>query len=254
LGRLLFVLALLAAAALPVRAEAQEPTLRVTASDPDGGRLGKDDALYLRVSYDSAVPLRLQAKGFSGGAEVKAGARYNPAPIYPAGADDAVVWVAYAAPTHLDEIRIAAYGADWKPVATLSYPVTAQWSGPGGRRPAAWAAALSDRQQAMTSQSAAASQGDDDGYIGLLITFAGLSIPGYLVLQLVLLFRYSGRWRLAAALPLVGMIPLLLYTLAALAAGSNLWPLMLIFLTPLAFLYLLAVIILKQVAGALAPS
>jgi hypothetical protein len=50
------------------------------------------------------------------------------------------------------------------------------------------------------------------------------------------------------------MIPLLLYTLAALAAGSNLWPLMLIFLTPLAFLYLLAVIILKQVAGALAPS
>jgi hypothetical protein len=165
-----------------------------------------------------------------------------------------VVWVAYAAATRLDEIRITAYGADWKPVATLSYSIAAQWSGPGGRQRAAWAAALSDRQQAMTSQSAAASQGDDVGYIGPLMAFAGLSIPGYLILQIVLLFRYSGRWRLAAALPLVGMIPLLLYTLAALAAGSNLWPLMLLFLTPLAFLYLLAVIVLKQVSAALAPS
>jgi hypothetical protein len=253
LARLLILLALLAAA-LPVRAEAQEPQLRLTAADPDGGRLGKGDVLYLRISYDSAVPLRLQAKGFSGGAEVKTGARYNPAPVYPAGADDAVAWVAYAGPTRLDEIRITAYGADWKPVATLSYPVAAQWSGPGGRRVAAWATALSDRQQAMTSQSMAASQGEDDGYIGLAITAAGLSIPGYLVLQFVLLFRYSGRWRLAAALPLLGMIPLILYTLAALAAGSNLWPLMLIFLTPLAFLYLLAVMVLKQVAAALAPS
>jgi len=60
--------------------------------------------------------------------------------------------------------------------------------------------------------------------------------------------------RIAAALPLIGTVPLLLYTLAALAMGSNLWPLMAIFLTPFALFYLVAVLALRWFGRSAAPS
>jgi hypothetical protein len=49
--------------------------------------------------------------------------------------------------------------------------------------------------------------------------------------------------------PLVLMVPLAAYTLFAVFAGSNLWPLMLLFLTPLAFSYLAGVTLLKVARG-----
>ena len=235
------------AASVPARADAPELQLRVIAADPNGhARLGAHDPLYLRVSYKSNVPLRLQATGFIGGADQIKGAAYNPAPAYPAGEHDALVWVSYAGPARIDTVRITAYGADWKPIGTLSYRVAAEWAAGGGRRkPATWVAALSVQQQSMASSAMAAGADDGGAGIGILISLAFLSVPAYIVLQPVLLWRFAGRWRIAAALPLIGTVPLLLYTLAALAMGSNLWPLMAIFLTPFALLYLVAVLALR---------
>ena len=145
-------------------------------------------------------------------------------------------------------MRITAYGADWTPLATVSYPVSAEWWGsPAGRTRAAWASALNAQQQSMASSAMASSTDDgDDVGIGILVALAFLTVPAYIVLQLILLLRYSGGWRIAAALPLIGMVPLLIYTLFALVMGSNLWPLMAIFLTPFAFFYLLAVLALRR--------
>jgi hypothetical protein len=153
-------------------------------------------------------------------------------------------------------VRITAYGADWTPLATVSYPVSAEWWGsPAGRTRAAWVSALSAQQQSMASSAMAPSADDgDDVGIGILITVAFLTVPAYIVLQLILLLRYSGGWRIAAALPLIGMVPLLIYTLFALVMGSNLWPLMAIFLTPFAFFYLLAVLALRRLGSGAAFS
>lgn len=46
--------------------------------------------------------------------------------------------------------------------------------------------------------------------------------------------------------PLVWMAPAGCYTLFALFAGSNLWPLVLIFLSPLALLFLLGLLLSKR--------
>lgn len=65
-------------------------------------------------------------------------------------------------------------------------------------------------------------------------------VPLYFVLQTWLGCAWSGRWRLAALLPMIGFVPALYYTLAGLAHGSNLWPLPLILFAPVGFVYLLA--------------
>jgi hypothetical protein len=75
-------------------------------------------------------------------------------------------------------------------------------------------------------------------FIGLVCMAA---VPGYAVLQWRLATAMRGRLRIAALAPLVVMVPLLGYTLLAFAAGSNLWPLLLILVAPVAFLYLCGV-------------
>ena len=236
-------------------AEAPAIQLRVNAADPaSGGRLAVGDTLYLRISYSSPVPLRFRGTGYIGETEVTEGAAYNPAPVYPAGEHEALVWISYAGPALIDEVRIGVKDAGWKLLRSLSYPVMAEWAAGAPRRGrAAWAAQLSDRQQAMTSDSMAGTDGSD-GLASLLMALAAASIPGYVCLQLFMLYRYSGGWRIAAGLPLVVMIPLALYTVAALAMESNLWPLMMLFLAPPAFLYLAGLLIVRLLARGLAPS
>jgi hypothetical protein len=243
-------------AAAAAEAPAPTPEVRVTAVGPaSGGPLAVRDALLLRLSYRSAAPLRYQAEGYRGPAKVEEGAAYNPAPVYPAGEHEALVWISYAGAARIDEVRIGVFTADWQPVRTLSYPVAAEWR-PGlpRRHQAAWATRLSATQQTMTSAAMAKAADGDDAMWGYWIALAAASIPAYVCLQLFMLFRYSGGWRLLAGLPLVGMIPLALYTLAALAMGSNLWPLMMLFLAPPAFFYLVGLLIVRLLSRSLAPS
>ena len=49
--------------------------------------------------------------------------------------------------------------------------------------------------------------------------------------------QMRGGWRVAALLPLLVVIPVVVVTIRDLKKGSNLWPLLLIFLAPLLLLY-----------------
>jgi hypothetical protein len=95
--------------------------------------------------------------------------------------------------------------------------------------------------------AAAAADGGDDDFWMWLIMFAGWSVPGYFILQAILWRRWEGGWRRAALLPLVVAAPITAYTVFALLAGSNLWPLVMLFTLPFAFLYLLALVIARRV-------
>jgi hypothetical protein len=78
--------------------------------------------------------------------------------------------------------------------------------------------------------------------IGLLVVSL---VPAYFVLQPVALLRLSGRWRIAAALPLILAIPALAFSLYALAQDSNLWPMVFILFAPPGTLYLAALLVLR---------
>jgi hypothetical protein len=60
----------------------------------------------------------------------------------------------------------------------------------------------------------------------------------YVVLQFRALWRWRGTWRLAALLPLLLMGVAVSYTAWLLAEGSNLAPVLVIFLLPVAILWL----------------
>jgi hypothetical protein len=82
--------------------------------------------------------------------------------------------------------------------------------------------------------------------IGELVALAG---PAYFFLQLLMAIRYRSRWRIAALVPLLVMVPLAVHGGLAYAAGAEAWPLLLVLAAPPAFLYLLMVAIAKGAAG-----
>jgi hypothetical protein len=241
-------LLLCAAGAMPAAAQAA----RVQATDPpDGGVLNVGEALYVRLEYSGDQPLRFRVRGYHYGLEQHEGLRSNPAPPYPAGRGEALAWIEYTRPIALDELRIEVYDDRWTLLEQAVVPFDIEWQAGARAAPRAlraWVAPMSDAQQQMTraALTSAHQDGDDDFWM-MLVMLAGWSIPGYFVLQIVLYRRWHGGWRKAALVPLVGTVPITAYTLFALLKGSNLWPLVMLFTLPFAFLYLLALVIAKRV-------
>jgi hypothetical protein len=246
---------LLALAALPlfppVAGADQAAEFKIATSDPFlSGHIRLNDTLYLRIAYKSEEPIRFQVQGFAAGKKVVLGAMYNPAPLHSAGEGEALAWISFRQPAAIDELRITAYGRRWQPVGTLSAPVTLEWDAftPEHTR-SEWADRLSHAQQQVTMHDM---QKTNEGgeWIGfLLIAIGYLAIPGYFILQPWTIYRFTGGWRIAAALPLLAAVPLFGHAIFAFHAGSNIWPLGLIFFMPVIFLYLVAVIVLKRIAA-----
>lgn len=223
----------------------------VDADPPSEATLAAREPQYLRIAYDSEIALRFQAAGFVDGVEARETEAMNIAPSYPPGHGEAVVWVSYDAATRIDEVRVTVFDASWKKLDTLTCPIDTHWNGvvsKAWRQPAEWASRLSAVQQSMRDHGSTGSEASEPG-LDLLVMLAGWSIPGYFILQIYLFLRSRGRWRWAVLLPLLGTAPLVIYTLYALMAGSNLWPLMMLFLMPLAFVYLVAVWLAKSIWG-----
>jgi hypothetical protein len=230
--------ALLLPLAAGLRAESA-PRLQLIDRDPGHGvTLRPGEPLYLRVRYRSAMPIRILVNGQYRG-EVVLGFRQDGEELFPAGAGEATVWLAYPRAVTIDEVRLRVLNANWARVAVADFPMAASWTGAAGSRADAatkpWVADLTPGQRqrlAEASEPVEASGGLDS----LQLMF--LCVPGYLLLQAGLAFWTSGGWRKATLAPAVIMVPILAYTVLALAGGSNLWPLLMLFTAPLAFLYL----------------
>lgn len=244
---------LLTLAMMPAWAEA--PAVRVLAADPPGSAtLHPGEPVYLRLQYSSATSLRLRVRGYLHGTEQVAGARSNTMPPYPRGQGEALVWIDYARPQRVDELRVELADQDWHPLGmTLVHPVDLAWIDGRRTRPlarSAWIDDLAREQQAMTT-AALAQQPIGEQASDVLTILAAWAVPGYLVLQFLLYRRWQGGWRRLALAPLWLTVPVLAYTLFALAMGSNLWPLVMLFTFPLAFAYLLALTLVRGLVSVL---
>jgi hypothetical protein len=72
-------------------------------------------------------------------------------------------------------------------------------------------------------------------------------LPLYIVLQILFVILWRGRWRWAALAPLVIFVPTLAYSIFALTGGSNLWPLTMIFFGPLGTVYLVGLALARVI-------
>jgi len=248
LGRLLFLLMLLVCA-VPLAAPAAE-TLSVSIADSDPGltgRLGNQEPLYLRITYNSDRPVRVRAEGSAGARKI--GAMNNGMPLHPAGHGEALVWIAYGQGTILDRLRISLHDDKWREVHAVSLPVQLQWDAEvrrDTRQRAAWVARMNEAQQRMIRQQANEAAPAGRMWLGMTLM---LAVPGYFVLQVLFVWGWNGGWRTAALLPLIVIVPAIAYSLFALAHGSNLWPLAVVFLAPLGFLYLVVVWAARRFTG-----
>jgi len=112
---------------------------------------------------------------------------------------------------------------------------------------AEWVRRLSDAQQNATHDDSAKME---EGPLVMLVGLLGmLSVPGYFVLQALFGLRWTGGWRVAALVPLAIMVPAIGHAAFALAAGSNLWPIVVIFCAPVGFIYLVVVALARYFGG-----
>jgi hypothetical protein len=75
-----------------------------------------------------------------------------------------------------------------------------------------------------------------------MITVMFLCFPVYVVAQIVAIVRLRGGWRWGSLLPVLPMFFVLVVTVKAFVQQSNLWPLLLLFSSPVALLYVLLVL------------
>ena len=64
------------------------------------------------------------------------------------------------------------------------------------------------------------------------------SFPVYIFMQIGALIKTRGYWRFAAFVPIIPMTIIFIVTVEGLARSSNLWPIILLFGSPAAFLYM----------------
>jgi hypothetical protein len=74
-----------------------------------------------------------------------------------------------------------------------------------------------------------------------------LSVPTYIVVQLLLAVVWRGRWRIVALAPLIIALPALVIAICATVGGSNLGPLAFILMAPLGLVYLLIALAVRGV-------
>jgi hypothetical protein len=101
-----------------------------------------------------------------------------------------------------------------------------------------WASRLHQAQQAMATgqmERHRRSSGGSD----LLLLLLPLATLAYFVLQPMTVWLLDRGWRVAALVPLVATVPLVVHAALAFAAGANLWPILLLLFLPFATLYLL---------------
>ena len=113
-------------------AEHAVPSVQIMQSHPSlFGQLAGGQAVFVRLAYSSEQPVRFRIEGYSAGERVTE-SRSNPTPRYPAGAGEALVWLAFDPPVApADPVTpvtiINAPKAEARATATATATVTANW-------------------------------------------------------------------------------------------------------------------------------
>lgn len=223
-------------------------TLEIVEIDPEGETLHVGAALHVKVHYSSDKPVRIQSVGMRSGAIIPG--LMNASPAYRQGEGDVLSWVAFDDATEIETVRVTLFDSNWVPLASKDVPMQAVWSESAPvREVAPWVPILQQQQKhlidAQNKTAASKPSGIADSVFGGLFY---LAVPAYLIVQIWLAIRWRDRWRIFALLPLLVMIPIWLFSFFALSRGSNLWPLWIIFISPLALGYLLLLGLVRRIA------
>jgi hypothetical protein len=209
--------------------------IRVLESWPDAERvvLAPNQNFYLRLAYETEVPVSIWIRPYFRGKPVNVGS--NPSPTYQ-GSGEAIGWFFFMNPDEVDEIRIIAGDG-----SAESTPVAATWHGQviGGRAaegvaeaPPAWVTEMLAKNQRAQEEayrermSEPTTVEDVALFNGFMLTMLAIGVMGFAAPGWGL-WRWRGAWRLAAAVPAAVMAFVVLRILwdgFLDPTSHNLWP------------------------------
>lgn len=228
-------------------------TIELLATDPSApAALDKSQQLNFRIAYTTDRRVKVRVEPSYQGKSLPA---TNSGMVsHDAGAGEAYFWVSYNGPVKMDHADLILLDDETgKALANTNVALDVAWSGVStgaAREDAEWVKRMAAENAALARKSGAerdarrkASGGSlSEALSDLAMTAAGLSVPGYFLLQALFLFRWHGGWRKAALIPLAPMAVVVVYVLfATLVGGSNIAPVAIFLLAPFGFLYLAAV-------------
>lgn len=223
---------------------AADTLVEITGLDPGTeSTLGNEDMLYVLVRYKSDIPLRFQALALRDGVPLEVGAIRNPAALHAQGSGEALAWVGYTNPTHIDAVRVTVSDEEWRELYQLTEKTNVTWKGVAAatpRKPAEWVNSLIKSERRKLDFVYDASPKRYGLFYDIVFFLSIAAIPAYLLLQLHMLWRYDYRWRELAVIPLFPYVILAFYYLAGLGIETSLQVTFLFRYTPLALLYLVA--------------
>ncbi|MDN5849090.1 MAG: hypothetical protein L0H63_05550 [Nitrococcus sp.] len=228
----LLAFCVLSALAGDVRAET---TVRVLETYPAGDviTLGEHQTFYLRIGYSTDEPVRIWARPYFQGNEVDAGS--NPSRVY-AGSGEALGWLFFMEPgKQVDEVRISAgerSPSGPRAVATYSVRITGSSQPAVASTEPAWLVELRNEDKRLQQEayeqrmSTPPTAGETLLVRVLLLAVLALGVAGIAV-PVWAWWRWSGGWRVAAAVPaaMMGFVVLrIVLDTAADPTSHNLWP------------------------------
>jgi len=231
-----------------VQRAAGEVRIQVIETDPPTpSTLGHWEQFQLHIGYETDRAIRIYVDTFFGNQRIPS--INGGSPPYEPGNGETDVWVAYIEPAQVDKIVVRAEDKGIR-VAQAELPVELIWTGikqPRSRLPATWVERFRVENERRHKAEYNAYMNRPVSWREHLIFLLPWAVPGYVIVQITLLRRYRDGWRLAAAVPVMPMVGVLIYTAYALFADSNLFPLVLMFTSPFALLYLLGLAALHRV-------
>jgi hypothetical protein len=135
-------------------------------------------------------------------------------------------------------------------LASTELGVDLTWTGapdPHAPRPD-WVTTLEREQNARISDELKQFQEGPLMWFGTaLIAIMPMTVIAFILLQVTALWKWRGKWRIAALASAMPMALVIAYTVYGAAAGGNLFPLVLLFSSPPALVYLLVLFVIKRI-------
>lgn len=247
---LIFLLLICLLGPISIATPETNPQVEIVKLDPGiKSTLGSNEMLYGLVHYESDVPLRFQAIAMFEDAPLEVGATKNPGVLHAPGKGEALVWVGYTNPTHIDGLKVTVLNEDWQVLSHLTKEADITWRGEESaspREPAAWVKSLSKTERREVDFVYDPEPKKNETLFDILFFLTIASIPAYVLLQLHMLWRYRYRWRELAVIPIFPYLIVAFYALFGFEIDSSLQITFLFRYTPLALLYLICLALAKR--------
>jgi len=247
---LAILLLLLAGTLSPLATESKAggTTYRIVATDPGpGATIANGDKLYLRINYESPVPVRFQIEAFRQELRQE-DAITSSTPPYDAGRGEALAWISFSTPIRVDELRVTAFDMEWQELHYETIQMVVTWEeveDVAARSLAEWVGPMVKHHRQVFDQAYDPQPQKPDTLFDLFFLFSFMAIPAYLAMQIKMLTRWPSGWRKYVIAPLLPIVPLCLYSLFGLGMETAYWIIFLFRYFPAALAYLMTVWVVK---------